>query len=381
MKRVNFGALLGAVLALIATFGPWFTGTSSSLRLQQLEQAAWAFLPLLLLGAFCVLGALFKSRWLSLGLVLAGLLGALLGLLAFKDSLITVDATAQWGFWLNLFSFLLVVVGGISKLGVLQGMGWSTRILRDFLPPASIPLLLFLSWEALTEGLRIPMAFFPRISDIYQVLISAYGVLIADSIRTFFKQVLIGYLVGVTSGMAVGLVVAFSLFLRRGFLPLATALSAIPIVGLAPVLGRAFGVDWESKAAVAVIVSFFPVVINVVQGLTTIDPLKLDLMHSYAAGNRDILFKLRLPNALPYVFNALKIASIIVLISVIVSEFLIPGPPLGLGQRISLSARSGRYDVTFAAITFASIIGILFYNAIVLLERAFTSWHSSFREK
>jgi len=254
-------------------------------------------------------------------------------------------------------------------------------MLRDFLPPATVPFMLCLAWEAVTEGMRIPMAFFPRVSDVYQVLISSYDVLLADSARTVFKQVLAGYVIGVSAGVFVGLVVAFSLFLRRGFLPLATAFSAIPIVGLAPVLGRAFGVDWESKAAVAVIVSFFPVVINVVQGLITIDPLKLDLMHSYAAGRKQVLFKLRLPNALPYLFNALKIASIIVLISVIVSEFLIPGPPQGLGQRISLSARSGRYDVTFAAIAFASVIGIVFYNVIALLERLLTSWHSSFRQK
>lgn len=375
--KLDVVALLGVLLGLAGMFGPW---SGSTLGLN--EAAAWAWVPLWVLIALWLLASFFRHPWAHVLSLTLGLAGSLVALLAFKSMLDAGHAgTADWGFWCVFCGALAVTVGALAKLSVLQGTDRATRLLRDFLPPATLPFMLFLTWEAVTEGMRIPMAFFPRVSDVYQVLISSYDVLLADSARTVFKQVLSGYVVGVSAGVFVGLVVAFSLFLRRGFLPLATAFSAIPIVGLAPVLGRAFGVDWESKAAVAVIVSFFPVVINVVQGLITIDPLKLDLMRSYAAGRKHVLFKLRLPNALPYLFNALKIASIIVLISVIVSEFLIPGPPQGLGQRISLSARSGRYDVTFAAIAFASAIGIVFYNAIALLERLLTSWHSSFRQK
>jgi len=375
--KLNVVALLGVLLGLAGMLGPWSSGT-----LGLNEAAAWEWVPLWALIALWLLASFFKRPWAHVLSLTLGLAGSLVALLAFKSMLAAGHAgPAGWGFWCTFGGGLVVTVGALTKLSVLQGTDRVTRLLRDFLPPATVPFMLFLAWEAVTEGMRIPMAFFPRVSDVYQVLISSYDVLIADSARTVFKQVLSGYVIGVSAGVFVGLVVAFSLFLRRGFLPLATAFSAIPIVGLAPVLGRAFGVDWESKAAVAVIVSFFPVVINVVQGLITIDPLKLDLMRSYAAGRKHVLFKLRLPNALPYLFNALKIASIIVLISVIVSEFLIPGPPQGLGQRISLSARSGRYDVTFATIAFASAIGIVFYNVIALLERLLTSWHSSFRQK
>jgi len=378
---VNVGSFIGALLALLGVvLGTW---VRSGLGLSATDAAAWAWWPLLGLIALSLLASLLASRWAYVGALLLGLVGAWVALFAFKATLSVGfgSVPAGWGFWCAFVGLLLVAVGAMVKLSTLQGSDRLNRVLRDFIPPAMVSLLLLFVWEGVTEGLRIPMAFFPRVSDVYRVLLSASSVLVADTVRTVFKQVLSGYVLGIASGVGMGLIVAFSPFLRRGFLPLATAFSAIPIVGLAPVLGRAFGVDWQSKAAVAVIVSFFPVVINVVQGLTTIDPLKLDLMRAYAASPRHVLFKLRFPNALPYLFNALKIASIIVLISVIVAEFLIPGPPRGLGQRISLSARSGRYDITFAAIAYASLIGILFYNFIALLERLFTSWHSSFRKK
>jgi NitT/TauT family transport system permease protein len=139
-------------------------------------------------------------------------------------------------------------------------------------------------------------------------------------------------------------------------------------------------VDWESKAAVVVIITFFPVVLNVVQGLVSVDRLQLELLKAYAAKPVEILFKLRLPNALPYLFNALKLAAVLSVISVIVAEFLIPGPPRGLGQRISLSARQGAYDTVFAAILVSSVISISFYGLISWLERRLTGWHISFRE-
>ena len=123
--------------------------------------------------------------------------------------------------------------------------------------------------------------------------------LLSDAYVTFVKEVLLGLLLGLAGGFLVGVAVAASSFLQRGFLPLAAAFGAVPIVGLAPVLGRAFGVDWESKAAVVVIVTFFPVVLNTVQGLLQTDPLKLELLRAYAATPREVFLKLRLPNALP----------------------------------------------------------------------------------
>jgi NitT/TauT family transport system permease protein len=382
MNKVNWIALLGALIALSGLAMPWTKVQGQLLSPTDFEAIGWAWSPLFLLSVTGVLGAFVRVRFVTLALLVLGFVGALIALMTFKSAVaVGLTEPASYGFWLTFLGNLLLSAGSVARLAGLKSDRRATRIMLNALPPAALPCFFFMVWEGAIIGLRVPIAFFPSVSDVIQVLLSSHQVLIADSVHTFVRQLLFGYLLGVAMALLAGMLIAMSPFLRRGFLPLATAFSAIPVVGLAPVLGRAFGIDWESKAAVACIVSFFPMLVNVVQGLTIIDPRQMDLLRAYAATRSQVFRKLRFPNALPYLFSALKITSIISLISVIVAEFLIPGPPDGLGQRISLSARSGRYDITFAAIAFASIIGILFYYFIALLERIFTRWHSSFRTR
>ena len=222
-------------------------------------------------------------------------------------------------------------------------------------------LVVLLLWEGVVVGTVYPRGSSAR--DGYLPALNR-GRVVEDSYVTFVKEVLLGFGIGLAAGYLSGVAIAGSRFLQRGFLPLATAFGAVPIVGLAPVLGRAFGVDWQSKAAVVVIVTFFPVVLNTVQGLTRVDPLRLELLRAYAATPRQVFAALRFPNSLPFVFNALKISVVVSIVSVIVAEFLIPGPPNGLGQRISLSAHRGAFDVVFAAILVSSVISMLLYGTI-----------------
>lgn len=253
------------------------------------------------------------------------------------------------------------------------------RAALRWLPTALVPIAILALWQGLVVGFNVPKGIFPGVHDVVFQLRAGWPVLLNDSYVTFVREVLFGLALGVSSGFLVGVAISLSPFLQRGFLPLAAAFGAVPIVGLAPVLGRAFGVDWESKAAVVVIVTFFPVVLNTVQGLLNVDPVKLELLRAYAARPYEIFLKVRLPNALPYIFNALKIGVVIAVISVIVSEFLIPGPPRGLGQRISLSARQGAFDVAFAAIVVSSLFTTMLYFLVSTIERVSTSWHASFR--
>ncbi len=289
---------------------------------------------------------------------------------------------AGWGYWLTLLGSLAAAATAAGRVSVIElesdAPRWRHQVQR-LVPAATVAFLVLLAWEGLVVGSRVPKGIFPRVSDIWLAFVGTWRVLMADAYLTFVKEVMFGFAVGLTLGFLVGSAIAFSRFMQRGFLPLATAFGAVPIVGLAPVLGRALGVDWESKAAVVVIVTFFPVVLNTVQGLTLVDPLKLELLRSYGAGPLTVFLKLRVPNALPYVFNALKVAVVVGVVSVIVAEFLIPGPPNGLGQRISLSAHRGAFDIVFAAILVSSLISMALYWAVGLLERAFTSWHPSTR--
>lgn len=328
--------------------------------------------------AIAVMCAALAVPWGLTGATAASIASAFLVIAAQRQ----LAGEGAWGYWLTLGCSLAaaaVATGRISLMSEDVDGDGALPFLQRVIPAATVPFLLLLGWEGLVVGFRVPAGIFPTVSSIGSALVKSWPVLMADAYLTFVREVLFGFVIGLVTGFLAGSAIAFSTFLKRGFLPLATAFGAVPIVGLAPVLGRALGVDWESKAAVVVIVTFFPVVLNTVQGLTSVDPLRLELLRSYAARPLDVFLKLRLPNALPYLFNALKVAIVLAVVSVIVAEFLIPGPPNGLGQRISLSAHRGQFDIVFAAILVSSVISMLLYWTVQFIERWLTAWHPSSR--
>ena len=202
-------------------------------------------------------------------------------------------------------------------------------------------------------------------------------ILAVDVVQTF-KGVLAGYSVGCGAGLAAAVLVDRVPFLQRGLLPLGTLVSALPIVGVAPIMVMWFGFDWQSKAAVVVIMTFFPMLVNVNAGLAASGAMERDLMKTYGASYRDTLLKLRLPAALPFIFNGLKINSTLSLIGAIVAEFF--GTPIvGMGFRINTEVGRMNIDMVWATIVVAALAGSLFYGLLALLERKSTFWHASYR--
>jgi NitT/TauT family transport system permease protein len=147
---------------------------------------------------------------------------------------------------------------------------------------------------------------------------------------------------------------------------------------MAPILVMWFGFDWQSKAAVVVVMVFFPMLVNTVQGLQESDAMQRDLMRTYAAGYWTTLTKLRLPAAMPFIFNGLKIATTLALIGAIVAEFF-GSPVKGMGFRISTSVGQLSMDLVWAEIVVAALAGSGFYGAVALIEKAVTFWHPSQR--
>lgn len=371
--RPHWPTLALLMVALAGLAGPFETGGQAYLVAGGAAPLTSGLALLLLLGA-AVLPTVWGSPWVVPAATPLALVAAFGAIYAQRS----LAGSAGWGYWLVLLGGLAAAATAAGRISVIElesdAPRWQHRMQRS-VPAATVAFLVLLAWEGLVVGSRVPKGIFPRVSHIWAAFLGSWRVLLADAYLTFVKEVLFGFAVGLTGGFLVGSAIAFSRFLQRGFLPLATAFGAVPIVGLAPVLGRALGVDWESKAAVVVIVTFFPVVLNTVQGLTLVDPLKLELLRSYAARPLKVFFSLRVPNALPYLFNALKVAVVVGVVSVIVAEFLIPGPPTGLGQRISLSAHRGAFDIVFAAIMVSSLISMALYAVIIFLERMFTAWH------
>ncbi|TIV32745.1 MAG: ABC transporter permease, partial [Mesorhizobium sp.] len=186
------------------------------------------------------------------------------------------------------------------------------------------------------------------------------------------------YVVGNLAGFAIAILADRVPFLRRGLLPIGNMVSALPIIGVAPIMVMWFGFDWPSKAAVVIIMTFFPMLVNTVAGLAASGHMERDLMRTYASGYWPTLVKLRLPAAMPFIFNALKINSTLALIGAIVAEFF-GTPVVGMGFRISTEVGRMNIDMVWAEIAVAALAGSVFYGVVALIERAVTFWHPSVR--
>ncbi|MCF6322397.1 MAG: ABC transporter permease, partial [Rhizobiaceae bacterium] len=250
--------------------------------------------------------------------------------------------------------------------------------LRDFIVPVLFGAALLAMWEGATRGFNVPTVLLPPPSMIWARIISSTSILWADFQQTFMKAALIGFFLGCSSGFLVAIAVDRSPFLQKGLLPIGNFVSALPVIGVAPIMVMWFGFDWPSKAAVVIIMTFFPMLVNTVSGLAASGSMERDLMRTYASNYWQTLFKLRLPAAAPFIFNALKINSTLAMIGAIVAEFF-GTPTVGMGFRISTEVGRMNIDMVWAEIAVAALAGSVFYGVIVLIERAVTFWHPSVR--
>ncbi len=234
-------------------------------------------------------------------------------------------------------------------------------------------------WEMIVRGFDVPGVILPPPSAVARRLVEQPGLLAQDFVQTF-KGLSTGYIIGSGAGVFVAILIDRVPFLQRGLLPLGTLVSALPIVGIAPIMVMWFGFDWPSKAAVVIVMTFFPMLVNCNAGLASTSRMDRDLMRSYAASYGDNLSKLRLPAALPFIFNGLKINSTLALVGAIVAEFF--GTPIvGMGFRINAEVGRMNIDMVWATIVVAALTGSALYGLVSLVERRVTFWHPSFRKR
>ena len=238
---------------------------------------------------------------------------------------------------------------------------------------------LLILWEMAVRIYAIPAVILPAPSQIAVSVVANRGILWTDFVQTILRGALTGWLIGALAAMLTAIAIDRSPFLQRGLLPIGNFVAALPIVGIAPILVMWFGFDWHSKAAVVVVMVFFPILVNMVAGLKATDAMQRDLMASWAAPYAASLWKLRLPAAMPFLFNGLKITTTLALIGAIVAEFF-GSPTRGMGFRISTAV--GRLDLplVWAEIVVAAIAGTLFYGLVALIEKKVTFWHPSQRK-
>ncbi len=244
--------------------------------------------------------------------------------------------------------------------------------------PVIFGVTVLILWEGLVRGLEVNPVILPSPSAVAARFGDSLPILWGDFVQTALKGALSGYAIGCAAAFLTAIAVDRSPFLQRGLLPVGNFVAALPIVGTAPIMVMWYGFDWHSKAAVVVLMVFFPVLVNTVAGLKASEAMQRDLMATWSASYWQSLFKLRLPAAMPFVFNGLKIASTLALIGALVAEFF-GSPTEGMGFRINASIGQLALDMIWAEITVAAIAGSVFYGAVALIEKRVTFWHPSQR--
>lgn len=244
--------------------------------------------------------------------------------------------------------------------------------------PVIFGITLLVVWEGMVRGLEVSPVILPPPSDIVERLFASRTILWGDFLQTAVKGALSGYVIGCAIAFMAAIAVDRSPFLQRGLLPVGNFVAALPIVGIAPIMVMWFGFDWQSKAAVVVIMVFFPILVNTVAGLKATEPMQRDLMATWSASYWQSLVKLRLPAAMPFIFNGLKIATTLALIGAIVAEFF-GSPTIGMGFRINASIGQLALDMIWAEIVVAAIAGSAFYGIVSFIEKRVTFWHPSQR--
>ncbi|HZP20514.1 MAG TPA: ABC transporter permease, partial [Bauldia sp.] len=324
------------------------------------DQGSTAVLGLLVIGAAIV----FTLRPAGpSGGVDALFIGAHAGAFLVIAMLPVVAGNAAVGFWALLVTAWLLAWLLVSRLAYLRSRHPALAAMLRLAVPILFGVWLLFLWEAIVRGAGVEQVILPPPSLIWQRIIDSLGILWQDFRQTFLKAVIAGYAIGCAAGFLVAIVADRVPFLKRGLLPVGNLVSALPIIGIAPILVMWFGFDWQSKAAVVTVMTFFPMLVNTVAGLAAADAMERDLMRTYAAGYGQSLLKLRLWSALPFIFNALKINSTLAMIGAIVAEFF--GTPIvGMGFRISTEVGRMNIDMVWAEIAVAALAGSAFYGVV-----------------
>jgi NitT/TauT family transport system permease protein len=370
-RKLRLGFIMAGAGTLLALLLPLSADTAAPLQARPILLALTIAAALLFAIAAWVGGAVATA----LGLV-GVLCGSAATLALLRDPAIAGSAAA--GFWAMVVAGWLAAALCVTQLAAFRPRRASARRFLDLAIPLLFGAVVFYLWEVLVRGFGVPPVLLPPPSTAAAKFAASLPTLWEDFVQTFIRGVLIGYVIGCGAGLLVAVVANRFSFLGRGLLPLGNFFSALPLVGVAPIMVMWFGFDWPSKAAVVALVTFFPMLVNALAGLSASGHTERDLMRSYGADHRQTLMKLYLPAALPFVFNALKINATLALIGAIVAEFF-GTPTQGIGFRISTEAGRMAIDMVWAEIALAAIAGMAFYGLVALAERATTFWHPSYR--
>jgi NitT/TauT family transport system permease protein len=244
---------------------------------------------------------------------------------------------------------------------------------REWVPAAIVLAAGLVIWQGSIAVFDIQQFLLPKPSEIVRALYDNWGTFSSAGWYTF-KEALGGFVAGSVVGVAFAVFVARFRAVGSALMPFAIAANAVPIIAFAPIFDAWFNpLSPHSKSAIAAVLCFFPVMVNTLRGLTSVRSSQVQLMKSYAASDLEIFRRVRVPTALPYLFTALKVASVLAMIGAIVAEYF--GGSFGaLGVLIKSDASILDFTDAWAGIVVASVLGIALYLVVALAERWLVRW-------
>jgi putative hydroxymethylpyrimidine transport system permease protein len=243
--------------------------------------------------------------------------------------------------------------------------------------PAALVALAIGGWELLATLGHVENYLLPAPSEVASALWRDRDLLAPDAWVTA-REVLLGFALALLVGVAIAVVLHLSPLLRHAVYPLVVASQAVPVVVIAPILVIWFGFGITPKLIVIALICFFPVVVNTLDGLEGVDPEQVKMMRTLGASRPDLLRRLELPSALPFLFSGAKVAVAVAVIGAVFGELV--GSDAGLGHAIQVGTAQLETARVFAAVLILSIMAIALFGLVALLERRAVPWAHSSRE-
>ncbi len=264
-------------------------------------------------------------------------------------------------------------MSGASKaVSAASGLGAELKsVLAGLVPSIVLFVVMLACWEAVVHVMNLPEFVLPAPTSVVVVLVEKQAAL-GFAAWVTAKEVLYGFVLSAVVGAAVALVIARFAAFGRALYPLVVLFQTVPKIALAPLFILWFGFDLMPKVALIVVIAFFPVAINMLVGLQSVDPNLVALMRSVGASRNEILLRIQIPNSLPYLMAGLKVAVTLAVIGAIVGEFA--GAQAGLGYLIQFASTQMETSLVFAALVEVSVLGLFFYYVIEFIEWRYINW-------
>ncbi|MDP5238295.1 ABC transporter permease [Uliginosibacterium sp. 31-16] len=242
---------------------------------------------------------------------------------------------------------------------------------RDRLAPWLLTLLVLVCWEAICQGFSIQPFLMPAPTLIFKVGLELAGPIMEHATHTLMTT-LIGFAVAVAVGALLGMLVGSSPIIYKALYPMLVGFNSIPKVAFVPVLVVWFGIGTVPAILTAFLISFFPVVVNVAAGLSTLEPELEDVLRSLGASKLDILIKVGLPRSMPFFFASLKVAITLAFVGSVMSETVASN--VGIGYLMMSASSSMNMPLVFAGLFVIGVMGVMMYEVFARLERHITGW-------